>query len=193
MLLRFYVNVIRELPDISEIENFSFNEATVITDKHGEELYKLFEENREYIPYDDISPHFVNAIVATEDQRFRENPGVDRKGTLRAFITDVTKGKTHGGSTITQQLIKNLMLTPEKKIERKLKEIILAVKLSKYTKKNIKKQYKDLSGDEVDRKVKEKVMELYSNYIFLGNNSYGIEVASYTYFGTSASNLDVLE
>ncbi|USN55910.1 MAG: transglycosylase domain-containing protein [Candidatus Peribacteria bacterium] len=190
---RFYVRIIKQLPDIGEIENFDFKQATVITDRNGIELYKLFEENRDYVGFNEISTHFVNAIIATEDQRFWTNPGIDRKGTLRAGITDITQGKSHGGSTITQQLIKNIMLTPEKNIERKLKEIILAMKLSKYIKKDTTRMYKDLNSEELDRKVKEKILELYSNYIFLGNNSYGVETASYTYFATGAKNLDILE
>lgn len=93
---RFYFNIVQQLPNISEIENFDFKQATVITDRNGEELYKLFEENRNYITYDEISQNFVNAIIATEDQRFWTNPGVDWKGTVRAGITDLTQGKTHG-------------------------------------------------------------------------------------------------
>lgn len=188
-----WANVLRDLPNIGEIEEFEFKQATVITDRNGEVLYKLFEENRDYIGYDDISPYFVNALIATEDQRFWDNPGVDRKGTLRAGITDIRYGKTHGGSTITQQLIKNMMLTPEKRVERKLKEIILAIKLSGYIKGDIAKRYDNLSSEEVDKKVKEKILELYSNYIFLGNNSYGIETASQTYFAKKASDLNILE
>lgn len=193
LIFRLYFAIIREIPNISDIEKYSFSQATIIADKNGEPLYRLFEEHREYIPYEQISPYFVNALIATEDQRFRTNPGVDRKGTLRAAITDVTQGKTIGWSTITQQLIKNLLLTPEKKLERKVKEIILAVKLNSYIKKEIKKQQPDLSADELDKKVKEKILEMYANYIFLGNNSYGVQVAAKTYFGVSADKLDVLQ
>ena len=80
----FRLHIMKDLPDIAEIENFNFKQATTITDKHGEVLYTLFEENRQYIAYDQMSEHFVNALVATEDQRFRTNPGIDRKGTVRA-------------------------------------------------------------------------------------------------------------
>lgn len=163
----FYVSIVRTLPDIKEIENFDFKEATVITDRNGEVLYKLFEENRDYVSYEEIAPQFVNALIATEDQRFRTNPGIDIKGTIRAGLTDLFQGKSQGGSTITQQLIKNIMLTPEKKIERKLKEIILAMKLNSYIKQSIKEKYDQLSTKELDKKVKEKVLELYTNYIFL--------------------------
>ena len=66
--------MIKDLPDIADIENADFSQTTVITDRNGVDLYKLYEENRDYIPYTDISENFVNAIVATEDQRFRDNP-----------------------------------------------------------------------------------------------------------------------
>jgi penicillin-binding protein 1A len=85
------------------------------------------------------------------------------------------------------------MLTPEKKIERKLKEMILAIKLNNYIRKDIKQKYNNLSSDQIDRRVKEKILELYSNYIFLGNNAYGIETAAQTYFATGASNLTILQ
>jgi len=189
----FWLNILKDLPDISEIENYNFKQATTITDRNWKTLYTLFEENRQYIPFEDMSTNFVNALIATEDQRFWTNPWIDRKGTLRAWIVDITQGKTQWWSTITQQLIKNLMLTPEKKIERKLKEIVLAIKLSKYTREEIARQHKGLSWEEIDRKVKEKILELYSNYIFLWNNSYGIETASRAYFDASASDLSILE
>lgn len=193
--VRFYRNVVRDLPDIADIENADFSQTTVITDRNGVDLYKLYEENRDYIPYTDISENFVNAIVATEDQRFRDNPWVDWKGIIRAWIADISSGwkSLQWWSTITQQVIKNILLTPEKKITRKLKEIILAVKLVDYVRNDVSKKYDDLSNKEIDRKMKEEILELYANYIFLGNNSYGIEIASQTYFGVSAKNLTPLQ
>ena len=181
------------MPDIADIEEVNFSQATTITDRNGEVLYTLFEENRQYVSYDDISEYFVNALVATEDQRYWTNPGVDRKGIARAGITDITQGKSHGGSTLTQQLIKNIMLTPEKRYERKFKEIVLAIKLNKYIKSDIRKKYDNLPEEEVERHMKEKILELYANYIFLGNNSYGVETAAKTYFDKSASELSLLE
>ncbi len=188
-----YANVLKTLPNIEQIENADFNQTTVITDRNWVELYKLFEENRDYISYDKISPTFVNAIVATEDQRFWENPWVDWKWTVRTAINNARYGKVHWWSTITQQVIKNILLTPEKNIARKLKEIILAIKLVKYVKVDISDKYENLSDKEIDRKVKEKILELYSNYIFLWNNSYWLEIASQTYFWKKAIELDVLE
>jgi penicillin-binding protein 1A len=85
------------------------------------------------------------------------------------------------------------MLTPEKKFERKAKEIILSVQINNHIKKDIRRTHKDLSSQEIDLKTKQKILELYSNLIFLGNNSYGVEVASQTYFAKSAKDLDILE
>lgn len=190
----FYLNVIKQLPDISDIENAVFSEASVIVDKNWVELYKLFEENRKYISYDDISDNFVHAIVAIEDQRYWENPWVDWKWTLRSAITNIRSNELRGWwSTITQQVIKNILLTPEKKYTRKFKEIILALKLVNYVRDDISATHQDLSKKEVDRKMKEKILELYSNYIFLWNNTYGIETASNTYFNVSADELTVLQ
>jgi penicillin-binding protein 1A len=189
----FYSAILAKLPNIADIEKVSFSQWTVITDRHWEQLYKLFDENRVNVLFKDISENFVNAIIATEDQRFWTNPGVDRKGTSRALITDVTQWKTHGGSTITQQLIKQLMLTPEKKVERKLKEMILALRLNDQIRWTLKKNYPNLTWEELERTVKERILELYSNYIFFWNNAYGIQVASKTYFWVDARDLDVLQ
>jgi penicillin-binding protein 1A len=90
-------------------------------------------------------------------------------------------------------LIKNLILTRERTITRKLKEIVLALQLNDYLENKIKQQYPNLSPEQVKQKVKEKILEMYLNYIFLGNNSYGVEAAANTYFHKSANELSVLE
>lgn len=188
-----YANVLKDLPNIKSIEDKWFKQATTITARDGEVLYKLYEENREYVPFENISKNFVNAIISIEDQRFWTNPGIDVYGITRAIIRDIRTWAWHGASTITQQLIKNMLLTSERKISRKLKELILAMQLNSYIEKDINKKYNNLSQKETDRKVKEKVMELYANYIFFGNNAYGIETAAKTYFAKSAKDLNILE
>lgn len=85
----FTRNVLQDLPDVSSIKDMVFSQATVITDRNGEELYKLFEENRQYVDYSGISQNMVNAIVAIEDQRYREHNGFDPMGLLRAAVTKV--------------------------------------------------------------------------------------------------------
>jgi|GEM_PF-228730 len=83
----FTKNVLQDLPDVSKIKDMVFSQATIITDKNGEELYKLFEENRQYIDFTGISNNMINAIVAIEDQRYREHNGLDPMGLVRAGIT----------------------------------------------------------------------------------------------------------
>ena len=121
-------------------------------------------------------PHYVPAaVLAIEDRRFYEHFGIDPIGILRAFINNTTEGRiTGGGSTITQQLAKNLFLTPDQNYGRKIQEALLSLWLERnYT--------------------KEDILELYLNRVFFGHNSYGIEAASQTYFGKSARNLSLGE
>ncbi len=194
-LVWFNINILKELPPISKIENISFSQASVIKDRNGVELYKIFEENRKYVWYEKISKNMINAIIAVEDKNFWTNPWVDINWIIRAWIHDVTNlwWSAHGGSTLTQQIIKDFLLSRDKTIKRKLKEIVLAMQLNDYIKNSLKSKYPNLSSTDLDRKVKEKIIEMYLNHIFLGNNAYWIEAASQTYFGTSAQNLDVLQ
>ncbi len=142
-----------------------------------------------------MSPHVINAIVAAEDQDFWTNQGFDYNGLLRAVWATIKNGTLSGpgGSTITQQLIKLLLLSNEKTLTRKAKEIILATKLDDYFQAEISKEKPDLSSSERKKEVKKHIVEMYLNYIFLGNNSNGVEAASKTYFGKSAKDIDILE
>lgn len=187
-------NVYQKLPDISELQNISFSQSSIITDRNGKELYRLFEENREYVPYENINENMIKAIVAIEDQRYWEHNGLDTIGIFRAAIYNVFNPgkKLQGASTIPQQFIKNLLLSSDQKIERKLKEIILTKRLDKIVTDKVSKG-RNLSSEEVFQKKKEKILELYLNYIPFGNNSFGVEAASKTYFAKSAKDLDVLE
>ena len=192
--LRFYVAVVRGMPNLGDISN-GFSQTTVITDRNGEVLYKLYDENRQYVAYDQISIHAVNAMIAAEDKDFWTNQGVDYSGILRAVWATIKNGSLSGpgGSTITQQLIKLLLLSNEKTITRKAKEIILATKIDDYLQDEIRKENPKLSGAERQKEVKKRIVELYLNYIFLGNNSHGVEAASKTYFGKASKDLDILE
>ncbi|MDD3144543.1 MAG: transglycosylase domain-containing protein [Candidatus Gracilibacteria bacterium] len=175
--LVLYAKYIKDLPKISELENMEIAESSVIYDKDGNVLYKIFKEKRTYVGFDEISKNMVNAIVAGEDKRYWENPGVDIIGLARAgvyFILGKSDGGVKGTSTLTQQLIRNTILTNERSLERKVKEIYLAYKLT--------------AGVS-----KEKILELYLNKISFGNNAFGIEEAAKTYFSKSAKDLNVLE
>ena len=189
----FRKNILDKLPPVSNIEKVVFSQTTTITDRNWIVLYKVFDQNRKYVSLDKISQNMQNAIIATEDKNFRTNPWIDVKWIIRAGIHDVIFWQKQGGSTLTQQLIKNLLLTREKTITRKLKEIVLALKLNNYLEEKIKKQYPNLDDKQVKQKVKEKILEMYLNYIFLWNNSYWVEAASETYFHKPASELSILE
>lgn len=190
----FNKNILKTLPDVSKIENILFAQTTVIQDKNWIVLYKLFDENRKYVPYEQISPNMVNALIAIEDKNFWTNPWFDPVWIIRAWIYDIThRTLKHWWSTITQQLIKNLLLTSDRKFDRKIKEIVLAVQLNWYIKNQINIKYKWFTSKEIDKKSKEKIMELYLNYVPFWNNTFGIETASQLYFGTSAQNLNIIQ
>lgn len=191
----FYNNIWVPLPDISEIEDIPFSETSRIVDRNWEILYELYEENRSYVDYDEISINMINALVAIEDRNFWTNPWIDVRWIIRAWVHDIVNlwQDLQWASTLTQQLIKNLLLTNEQTIERKLQEIVLAINLNWYIRQQLKNSYWNLDDETLDKKVKEKIIELYLNYVFLGNNSYWVEAASDTYFSKSAEDLNILE
>lgn len=131
------------------------------------------EENRAPIELDDVPPHVVDAVLATEDADFYEHKGVNVRATVRALLSNVEAGEVgQGGSTITQQLVKQSLLTAEQTIDRKTREAFLAVRLEK-------------------QMSKQQILERYLNTIYLGNHSYGIQAAAETYFGVPATDLDL--
>ncbi len=180
---------------MAQVRDITFSQATLITDRNGKELYRLFSENREYVEYEKISPNMVNAIVAVEDQRYWEHAGLDAKWILRAAIKKVLRprSRTQWASTIPQQLVRNLLLTSDRTVIRKLKEITLTKQLDGVLEDMVKDTRWKLNGDALKRAKKEITLELYLNKIEFGNNAYGIEAAAQTYFGTSAVNLSVLQ
>ncbi|VAX18539.1 Multimodular transpeptidase-transglycosylase [hydrothermal vent metagenome] len=164
-----------DLPAINDLEEYRPNVVTRILDRNGELISELFLEKRIWIAYNDIPETFINAITATEDARFFEHKGIRLLSILRAMIVDIRSGRmAQGGSTITQQLAKQLFLTPEKSVIRKIKEALLAIQ--------IEKQY-----------TKREILELYCNQIYLGSGAYGIQAASNIYFGKSVSDLSLAE
>jgi len=178
-----YQKIIAPLPDVNELENIDIAESSIIYDRDWGELYKIFQEKRTYKRFDEINENVINALVAWEDQRYWENPGVDFIGLVRAGIYWVIgKNEGFGGtSTLTQQLIRNTIIenrssneTIFDKLERKIKEIYLAFKLTN-----------DVS--------KEKIIELYLNKIAYWSNSFWVEQAAQTFFWKSAMDVWVLE
>ncbi|OGZ43318.1 MAG: hypothetical protein A3C80_04140 [Candidatus Ryanbacteria bacterium RIFCSPHIGHO2_02_FULL_45_43] len=168
------------LVDVPSINNFQEREvvqSTKIFDRSGEELlWEIYgEERRTVVPFNQISRHMKNATVALEDSSFYSHKGISPLSMLRAFIVDVLSGKIEqGGSTITQQLVKNTLLVPKQTITRKAKEIVIAAKLDGV-----------YSKDEI--------LGLYLNEIPYGSNAYGVEAAAQTFFGKSSADVTLAE
>lgn len=168
-----------KLPSLSEFETRKVSESTKIYDRTGEVLlYDLHRSaQRTIVPYGEISSTVKNATVAIEDSEFWQHKGIRVKAIFRAVLTNLSQGNLlggQGGSTITQQVVKNSLLTNEKKISRKLKEWVLALRLEK----------------AID---KETILSLYLNEIPYGGTLYGIEEASLAFFGKSSRDLTVAE
>ena len=164
------------LPDIRDASSLLASQSTVIMDRNGTELYRLFrEQDRTFIPRTSLPPYVERAVLAIEDERFFEHGCVDLRAIARALFANIFRGfKSQGASTLTQQFARNALLTREKRISRKIKEIFLACALER-------------------RFTKEELLELYLNWIPFGQNAYGIEQASRTYFGISAKELSLAQ
>ena len=184
-VLGIYTFYAEQLPDASVIELQQEEFETLrIYDRTGQHLLyesvdpRPFRGDRTYMPLGKMAPAVIQAAVALEDHNFWDNPGINVRGLLRAFISNLQGGGVQGGSSITQQLIKNVIIPREERAQqsyaRKLKEVILALEVTR-------------------RYDKERILEWYLNYNFYGNLSYGIEAASRVYFGKSVSELNVAE
>lgn len=188
-------NVFKALPDVSSIKDLNLAQATVITDRNWVELYKLFAENREYVDISQINQHMIDAIVAIEDQRYRDHEWLDPMGILRAAIT-----RNWWGSTLPMQLMTNVFklkagmwASITERVAYKFRQIVLAKRLNSVLQKQIKTEKNNLSNAEIKHEMKNKILELYLNYIELWNNSFGIEAASKVFFWTSAKYLSVVQ
>jgi len=159
--------------DLGKIEKME--SASVILDRNGVQIGKIFIQNRLPIPYDQIPKDMVNAVVAEEDNRFFDHHGVDYFGVLRAAISNWHQGRVkQGASTVTQQLARNSFDLHERSYKRKLLEMFLARRIEQ-------------------RLPKEKIMELYLNRVYFGGGLYGVEAAARGYFGKPARDLSVGE
>ncbi len=167
---------VRALPDEAAVRGAgSMVHATTITDVKGRHAFTIFEEQRLPVPLGRISPHLIKATLAIEDRRFYDHRGVDPIRVAGAAVHDVLNMRAEqGGSTITQQLARLSLLTPEKTIRRKLQEVVLARRLESH-----------FSKDEI--------LELYLNKAYFGDGLYGVEAASLGYFGKHATELNVPE
>lgn len=163
-------------PDIESFLNSPIPESSKLYTADGSYLYEIFKDTkRTSISLDEVSPYFKNAMVAAEDRGFYRHPGVSVASIFRASIQNLlSPDELVGGSTITQQLVKNVILTPERSVYRKIAEAIWAQELEK-----------KLSKDQI--------LEKYINYVYFGRNSAGIEAASQSYFGKPAKELTLAE
>ncbi len=182
-LLISYYRIARTLPAVDDLkERTSQFETTRILDRNGGLLYEILDPNagrRTYVPLERISPALVAATIATEDKDFYTHPGFDAWALIRAlWVNYRTDGQGGGASTITQQLARALLLSPEERAQRtylrKAREIILATEITR-------------------RYSKDEILELYLNEIYYGNLAYGIEAAAETYFGKTANQLTLSE
>ncbi len=179
IIILYLWNIQQDLPD-HNISQYFPNEITKIYDEKYELMYHVGNRDRFYLDYEDIPENMINAIISAEDKTFFQHQGFDIKGIANAFIINLkniysTNSTNYvGASTITQQLVKNILLNREQTITRKIKELILSLRIEQ-----------DYS--------KEFIIELYLNEIYFGRRSYGIASASYNYFNKSVFDLDIHE
>lgn len=166
----------RNLPDVRVLQNYSPAETSYIYDIKGNWLYSIHDEaNRDVVDLNEISPDLKRAVLAIEDSHFFYHHGINPVSVVRAMLSNFTEGQTvEGASTLTMQLVKNLFLTPERSMSRKLAEAVLALRLEQ------------ILG-------KDKIFEMYLNQVYWGHNNYGVETASESYFNKKASDLTLAE
>ncbi|MEM0952150.1 MAG: transglycosylase domain-containing protein [Cyanobacteria bacterium P01_H01_bin.74] len=163
------------LPSVKVLQDWHPYESTRIYDRKGVMVANIHgDEDRVVVPLSEISPNIQRAVMAIEDNRFYRHSGVDLRGTIRAAITNFSGGEIQGGSTLTQQLVKNLFLSPERSLSRKLAEALLAIRVEQYYDKNT-------------------ILAMYLNQVYWGNHSYGIEKASRRYFQKPARDLTIAQ
>ncbi|MGQ0792988.1 MAG: penicillin-binding protein 1A [Deltaproteobacteria bacterium] len=164
-----------DLPDLTNVTGYSPALMTEVYAIDGSVVAEFGAERRKLIPLKEIPPHVLNAFIAIEDKRFFEHKGVDYRSIFAALVQNIREGEIiRGGSTITQQVAKNLVLSPEKSLSRKIKEALLAERMEQ-----------NLSKDEI--------LYIYLNHIYLADGNYGIEAASRGYFGKSSRDINLAE
>lgn len=168
----------QDLPDFSKLSNYHLPAVTRVYSADGKLIEEYAKEHRVFAPISTIPHSLIEAFIAAEDKNYYEHPGIDIFGIFRASIANIAnliQGKRmEGASTITQQVVKNFLLTSERSIARKIKEAILSYMISK-----------SLSKDQI--------LELYLNQIYLGHNAYGVAAAAQSYFNKSVEELSLAE
>jgi penicillin-binding protein 1A len=176
-VIDFYNKTLADLPEPARLKGLKLPGATVMLDGKGGRFREVFdaEQRRISVPLGEIPEAVRRAFVAAEDKRFYEHAGIDERGLIRAAVANMGQpGRPQGASTITQQVVKNLLVGDDLSYERKMREIVLTARVER-----------TLSKDEI--------LELYLNTIYLGRSSWGVEMAARSYFGKSAKDLDLSE
>lgn len=172
--LTLYLFILLDIPNLRSIQDYEPKMATLILDRDRNVLQTVSEENRRVVPLEEMPKLLPKAFVAAEDARFYEHPGVDVWSVLRALFHNIRKGGTHGGSTITQQVTRSLLLSRKKVYSRKIKEAILAYRIDSV-----------MSKDEI--------LYIYLNQTYLGEGAFGVEAAARMYFDTGVKDLTLAQ
>ncbi|MBJ6127899.1 penicillin-binding protein 1A [Microvirga splendida] len=176
-VISYYNAAVAGLPDAGKLKGLRLPGVSVILDGNGRRFAEVFEPDhrRIWVPLTDIPKSVQQAFVSAEDKRFHQHQGIDERGVIRAFMSNMANpGRPAGGSTITQQVAKNLLVGDDVTYDRKMREMIVASRIERV-----------LSKAEI--------LEIYLNSIYLGRSSWGIEMAAQSYFGKSAKALSVAE
>lgn len=176
VLFFIYLWFAKDLPDVSKLDEYNPSEITKVLDRHGKQIGEFYNvERRTLVSEEDIPDYLEQAFISAEDSNFYSHNGINYQAIIRAAIKNFIAGRTvQGGSTITQQVVKQIFLTDERSYERKIKEAILA--------RRLEKKYS-----------KDRILNLYLNHIYLGESAYGVEMASQTYFNKNVKDITVKE
>jgi penicillin-binding protein 1A len=171
-----YMSLVADLPDLRSLEDYRPPLTSVVLDRSGRPIGEFYEERRRLVDLESLPPHVVQAFIAAEDKTFFEHEGVDYASIVRAAWTNLQAGGEirQGASTITQQLVKSMLLSPERTLRRKVREMLLARRIEQ-------------------RFSKQEILHLYLNQIYFGSGAYGIAEAARTYFGKEIGAIDVGE
>lgn len=164
-----------QLPPTSELRNFTLRSGSEVYDQNGKMVYLFAFEKRKLVSLKELPPYLVDALIVAEDKHFYHHFGIDIIGNIRAILIDVIRMDfSQGASTITQQMARNMFLTLDKQVSRKMKEVILALRIER-----------EFTKDEI--------LEIYFNKIFWGGQIHGVETAALYYFGKHARDLSIAE
>lgn len=168
-------NIKSNLPKLITVADYDPLLVTDVYDRNNKKIGEFFRERRQLVPVEKIPKHVLNAFLAAEDDQFYQHGGINLQAIMRATIANIKAGRSvQGGSTITQQVAKTLLLSSEKTLTRKLKDMLLAIEMEK-----------NLSKDDI--------LYLYLNQIYFGQSAYGIEMAAQTYFHKKSEQLSLTE